>query len=397
MVKVGWLSAPASAVTGYGKITLEVCSRLTDMGHEVVNVGGRGTVITWGEKLWVNTEKGNRFLVLPCWGQVGDRGTIEYYIQRYGLEVLVSLWDSFVLHAIGRPSIPWAAHIPIDAPLTRKWANYLVNADLIVPYSKFGYNELLKHFPDFMVKYIPHAINTEVFKPRTEEEKTQLRTKWNIPKDNFMVLFVGANMGERKCIPHLMLTFKRFIEKYTDSTLYLFTNLAQWPSGSDIMGFAEELGIQHKVTMPRFNTILDSVEDEELADLYACTDITVNASLGEGFGMSILESMSCGIPVIATNNSSMSELVQGGHGWLVDTVPEETWVDIPCWVPTLQQFSPPNLRSLLRCLGEAYENPDLRKEYGRKARDFVVETYDWNMIMPKWEELLKELKETRKL
>jgi glycosyltransferase involved in cell wall biosynthesis len=90
----------------------------------------------------------------------------------------------------------------------------------------------------------------------------------------------------------------------------------------------------------------------------------------------------------------MTELVQG-HGWLVDTVPEDVWVDVPCWVPTLQRFNPPNLSSLLKCMEEAYDNPDLRKEYGRKAREFAVKNYDWSVVMPKWEELLVELKEAR--
>jgi glycosyltransferase involved in cell wall biosynthesis len=105
--------------------------------------------------------------------------------------------------------------------------------------------------------------------------------------------------------------------------------------------------------------------------------------------------MSCGTPVIATNNSSMRELVQG-HGWLVDTVPEDVWVDIPQWVPTLQRFNPPNLSSLLKCMEEAYYNPDLRKEYGRKAREHALREYDWSVVMPRWTELINELKEIRK-
>ena len=393
MLNIGWLSAPASAQTGYGKVTLEVCSRLADMGHEVYNIGGRGTTVTWGEKLWIHTDKGNRFLVLPCWGQVGDRGTVEYYIQRYGLGGLVSFLGAFVLPPIGRPSIPWAAMIPIDAPMTRKWANYLVNADMVIAYSDFGERELLKHFPDFMTKKIYHGVDTEIFRPR--ERRGELRRKWGVPEDKFMFLFVGANMGERKCIPHLMLTFKHFLEKHPDSILYLFTNLALWPSGYDIMGFAEELGIQNKVMMPRFNTILDSVEDEELAELYGCADTTINASLGEGFGLSVLESMACGIPVIATDNSSMTELVSG-HGWLVNTVPEETWIDVPCWVPTVQKFNPPDLNSLLKCMEGAYQNPDLREKYGKEGREFAVKNYDWGQIMPQWSALLEELKEARK-
>jgi glycosyltransferase involved in cell wall biosynthesis len=390
-----WLSAPASAETGYGRITKEVCSRLADLGHDVINVGGRGGTIIWGEKLWIHTDKGNRFLILPCWAQVGDRNTIEYYIKRYQREILITLWDCFVLPALGRPSIPWGAYFPIDSNFTRKWANYLINADLLITYSKFGYNEALKHYPDFMVKYIPHAVDVDLWHPRTEEEKIEIRRKWGIPEDKFMFLFVGANIGERKAPIQLMLTFKRFVKKHPNSLLYLYTNLASWPQGYDIIGFANELGIQNSIMMPAFNTILDSVEDEELAELYACADVTVNPTLGEGFGMAILESMSCGTPVIATNNSSMTELIHG-RGWLVDTVPEDVWVDIPVWVPTLSRFNPPNLNSLLSCMEEAYNNSDLRKKYGRESREFVVKNYSWDLIMPMWEELIRELREARK-
>jgi glycosyltransferase involved in cell wall biosynthesis len=45
---------------------------------------------------------------------------------------------------------------------------------------------------------------------------------------------------------------------------------------------------------------------------------------------------------------------------------------------------------------EAYNNPDLRKKYGREAREFVVKNYSWDLIMPMWEDLIKELREARK-
>jgi glycosyltransferase involved in cell wall biosynthesis len=397
MTKVGWLSAPITATTGYGKVSRDILLLLADMGYDIVNIGGRGTTITWGEKVFIQTAKGNQILVLPCWGQVGDRGTIEYYAKRYNIDVLVSLWDAFVLPAIGKPSIPYAAYIPVDAPMTRKWAYSLVNADIIVAYSRFGYNELLKHFPDFMVRYIRHGVDaTNTFKPHNvdDEDRMKLRDAWNIPRDKFVFLFLGANMGERKNVIQLLLTFKKFLDKHPDALLYLYTNMfTGFPTGYDIAGFAEQLGIPNNVMGPTFNTMLDSVEDEKLAELYACADVTVNPSLGEGFGMSILESMACGTPVIATNNSSMQELVKD-HGWLVDTVPENMWVDVPVWVPTLETFTVPNLGSLYACMEDAYDHQDLRKEYGRKSREFA-EQYDWPKIMPEWEALIKELLETR--
>jgi glycosyltransferase involved in cell wall biosynthesis len=387
------LSAPITATTGYGKVSRDILLALADLGYDVVNIGGRGSTITWGEKVYIQTPKGNQVLVLPCWGQVGDRGTIEYYVKRYNIEVLVSLWDAFVLPAIGKPSVPYAAYVPVDASMTSKWANTLINADIVTAISRFGYNELLKHFPDFMVKYISHGVDATTFKPHKLEDRMQFRDSWGIPRDKFVFLFLGANMGERKNIIQLMITFKKFVEKHPDALLYLYTNMfTGYPTGYDIAGFAEHMGIQGKVMGPTFNTMLDSVEDDKLAELYACADVTVNASLGEGFGMSILESEACGTPVIATNNSSMQELVQD-HGWLVDTVPEDVWVDCPVWVPTLQTFSVPDLTSLYLCMEDAYNNPDKRKEYGRKSRLFA-EQYDWPKIMPEWEALIKELMQT---
>ena len=395
MTKIGWLSAPISATTGYGKVSRDILLLLADMGYDVVNIGGRGAVVTWGEKIYIQTGKGNQVLVLPCWGQVGDAGTVEYYVRRYGIEVLISLWDAFVLPVIGKPSVPYAAYIPVDARMTNRWANCLAKADIVMAYSRFGYNQVLQHFPHFMVRYIPHGVDAEgTFKPCTKKERMHFRDAWGIPRKKFVFLFLGANMGERKNIMQLLYTFKKFSENHEDALLYLYTNMfTGYPTGYDIASLAEELGIPSKVMGPAFNTMLDSVEDEDLAQLYNCADVTINPSLGEGFGMSILESQACGTPVIATDNSSMHELVEG-HGWLVETVPEDMWVDYPVWVPTLQHFTVPNLSHLLACMEDAYNNPDKRKEYGRKSREFA-EQYDWAQIMPEWEALIKELTQTR--
>jgi glycosyltransferase involved in cell wall biosynthesis len=390
-MRIAWISTPLTASGGYGKVTREVCLRLADRGYEVINIGGRGTSIVLGEKFYVNTPKGNSILVLPAWGNVGDPPTINYYVQRYKIDAIISLNDAYMF-TFGKPKVPFAAYCPIDTHLTKKWCNYLLNADYIVSPSKFGYNELLKHFPDFMVKYIPHGCDTSVFRERSEEEKLEIRRRWKMPEDSFVMLSVAANWGERKCLPQIMLTFKRFLEKHTNAYLYLYTKLKESPpTGYDLMGFAEELGIEKNVMGPAFNPVLDSIDDEQLAELYSASDVYVNSSMGEGFCLPILEAMSCGVPVIGTNFSSIPELLDD-HGWLVDTVPTDVWVDCPIWVPLLCRFPIPNLNSLLECMEDAYNNPDKRKEFGRKSREHAL-NYDWEKIMPKWDELIKEMVE----
>lgn len=392
IMRVGWISTPLTARSGYGKVTKEVCFRLADMGYEVVNIGGRIQTVVLGEKFYVPTENGNRVLVLPAWGQVGDHATIEYYVRRYRLEAVISLYDAYV-HMFGKPSVPWAMQCPIDAELTKKWLTYMLNADCIVAMCDYAYNQLLKHFPDFMIRKIEHGVDTEIFHPRSQEEKLKLREKWNIPKEAFVMLNVSANWGERKSLCQLMITFKRFLERHPDAYLYLYTNLVErCPQGYDLIGFAEELEISNHVLGPKINVILDSVDDSELSELYATADVLVHPSWAEGFGLPIIEAMACGTPVIATNTTSMTELVQG-RGWLVEPVPRDVWEDVPVWIPLLSRYQVPNLNSLLECMEDAYNSPDKRLEYGKLSREYAL-NYDWSRIVPKWDSLIREMVES---
>ena len=392
-MRVGFVSAPLTSTTGYGKVTKEVCFRLADMGYEVVNVGGRLTSVVLGEKFYAWTPEGNRVLVVPVFGQTGDKATLEHYIGRYNLDVIISLYDAYVLN-FGKPSKPWAAQIPIDTHLTSSWTRYVLNADYLVSMSWFGYEELLKCFPDFMVRHIPHGCSPSVFRPRSDEERLEIRRKWGIPENVVLYLSVAANWGERKCLPQLLIAFKRLLKTHKDVMGYLYTNLRErCPQGYDLMTFAEQLGIADRVLGPKFNPMLDSVEDETLAELYAASDVLVNVSLGEGFGLSIIEAQACGIPVIATNYSSMTELVQD-RGWLVETVPRDVWEDVPVWIPLLARYPVPNLNSLLKCMNDAYDNPERRKDYGKASRKFAL-NYSWEKLMPKWDKLIKEMVEEK--
>lgn len=63
--------------------------------------------------------------------------------------------------------------------------------------------------------------------------------------------------------------------------------------------------------------LLGFVDDDDLPALYSAARMLVIPSLYEGFGLPILEAMACGVPVIASNLSSLPEIV-GKAGILVD-------------------------------------------------------------------------------
>ncbi len=50
------------------------------------------------------------------------------------------------------------------------------------------------------------------------------------------------------------------------------------------------------------------VSDSDLVDLYQAADIYMDPSLYEGFGLQVLEAMSCGTPVLCSNTTSLAEI-----------------------------------------------------------------------------------------
>ena len=91
--------------------------------------------------------------------------------------------------------------------------------------------------------------------------------------------------------------------------------------------------------------LADYVERDDLPALYSGAVAMTFPSLYEGFGLPPLEAMSCGTPVLASNSSSLPEVV-GDVGILLDPHDPTAWAD-----------------ALLRVLG----NPELRGEMSRKG------------------------------
>lgn len=77
-----------------------------------------------------------------------------------------------------------------------------------------------------------------------------------------------------------------------------------------------DLNLQDKVVLPGF------VLDEDLAYIYNKASLFVYPSLYEGFGLPPLEALSCGTPVISSNNSSLPEVI-GSAGVLINPVDEK--------------------------------------------------------------------------
>ena len=400
-MKIFWLSVSPVAATGYGRITREVVSRLLDR-HEVICLAHEADVIVWGGRKVYELPRGKKVTTLVFMNPMVNKKVcleiLTSYISMYRPDLIIAHWDAMALDFLNDLGFPFIEYIPVDGRLTEKWVSYTRYALRVITYSRFGYEEFLKWLPPSKVAYIPHGIDTNLYRP-LNTPKEELRAWLNeyveppIPEDSFLYLYVAANIGPRKLIPLLMRTFRKLASLYDDVHLLIWTNsYGQLGRAYDLLFYRHMLKLDKRVHFPKFNPILSALSEEDMVKLYNSADVYVSNSVAEGFGLPIIEALACGLPVIAPKNSSQVELVSG-CGWLVDNVDPESYVEIPIYVPYLTEYPVPDQKDLLRKMIEAYEDERLRKYYSKKAREKALE-YDWDKeIMPKWFKLLEELED----
>jgi glycosyltransferase involved in cell wall biosynthesis len=116
-----------------------------------------------------------------------------------------------------------------------------------------------------------------------------------------------------------MLAFARFHARHPDSFLALHTTPVANP-GLNLHGMAARLGISGAIGFPDgYSYDMGMITREQLAAWYRGLDVLSLCSYGEGFGLPLIEAQACGIPVITTDGSAMSELC--GGGWTVAGTP----------------------------------------------------------------------------
>jgi len=123
---------------------------------------------------------------------------------------------------------------------------------------------------------------------------------------NHYLLYVGA-IEPRKNLTLATEIFSQLIKTTNDNlpttTLqFIIVGRAGWKN-EDVFRSIKQLGLEDRVIFTGF------VEDEDLPYLYRGARLTVYLSSYEGFGLPPIESLACGTPVIAGDNSSMRETI----------------------------------------------------------------------------------------
>lgn len=147
-----------------------------------------------------------------------------------------------------------------------------------------------------------------IYRPLENRELCQqVRSKFGLEGD--FVLFVST-IEPRKNVPTLLVAYKQLRDNYRAEARLVLVGEMGWLC-DEVVSLVDKLDLRGSV---RF---LGRVSLEDLLALYNAARALVHPAFYEGFGLTPLEAMACGTPVIVSNTSSLPEVV-GDAGLLVE-------------------------------------------------------------------------------
>jgi glycosyltransferase involved in cell wall biosynthesis len=181
-------------------------------------------------------------------------------------------------------------------------------ADAIIAVSEATRNDVvdLLRVPADRVTVIPEAVDTE-FRPPSADEGRRVAATFGVP--GRYVLYVGQ-FDPRKNMEGLLSAFARAAATDKELRLVIAGDLGKL---SSFLARALE-----RTNAPRERIVVTGrVDDATLAALYAGAECLLHAALLEGFGLTPLESLAAGTPVVGYSAGAVAEVV-GDAGVLVD-------------------------------------------------------------------------------
>lgn len=168
-----------------------------------------------------------------------------------------------------------------------------------------------KYANSVMIDYVPHFYDNNEYYAISRSKFNDLRRGNKIGVDDFVILFNSINM-HRKNLQLVIKAFSSFVKEHKDSVLIIKT-------------VSSEIGFDISVLLDYFDCVanvrvIDTNEMDigSMRSLYNMSNCVVNASHAEGFGLSILESLCCGVPVIIVETGGLVDSYNCGTNDIID-------------------------------------------------------------------------------
>lgn len=274
--------------------------------------------------------------------------------------------------------VPVIAYMPVDgANMSRNIAPKLNALAAAVWYTRFGFEQARVSGFDGARHVIPHGIDTSLFRP---VDRSLAREALGLPEDAFIVGNVNRNQP-RKRLDVTIRYFAEWTAKHRVRDARLLLHCAKQDAGWDLEGLAAHHRIADRVIFTGSENIRDAGDAGIMPLIYSALDVQVSTTLGEGWGLTTMEGMACGIPQIVPEWAALGEWAKPA-------------VRIPCSThlahPEINTIGAlPDMKPFISKLHDLYRNPRRRQLLSRQGLRFVsAAEFHWGNVAGQLEKVI---------
>lgn len=258
-------------------------------------------------------------------------------------------WRPDIIHAhintAGVPAVIIAKKYRIPTVITEHSSNFLLHkltrlgtlrakfvmnrSDFILPVSKALEMGIKSYGIKNQFEVVPNVVDTKMFYPPSNKKRN----------DKKKMLFVGL-LKPVKGIPFLLKALAQLKEKRQD---FILDIVGDGSNRKEYEQLTEELGLGRMVEFHGFKT------KEEVSAFMRKCDFFVQPSLYETFGVTYIEAMACGKPIVATQLSALEEKINEDRGILVRPKDADTLAKaIDSMLDHYQNYSPEKISQYVK-------------------------------------------------
>jgi GT2 family glycosyltransferase len=282
--------------------------------------------------------------------------------------------DAFGRVRGGQPRIGWTM-LEVDG-LPASWVEGCNSMDEVWVPASFNIDSFRSSGVRAPVKVMPLAVDIDYFNPSIEGFR---------PSSHFTFLSV-FEWGERKAPEVLLQTFASEFKPSEDVLLLL----SVFNRDPHVDVEAEVARMDLPPSAPIVLMVNPEFAGYQMGALYRSADCFVLPTRGEGWGMPVLEAMSCGLPAIATSWGGVADFLHQGVGYPLEV---RSMIAAEARCPYYEGFrwadpDAGHLRSLMR---EVVDNPSEASRRGAAAAAEVASKYSWQHAAARVKSRLLEL------
>jgi glycosyltransferase involved in cell wall biosynthesis len=244
--------------------------------------------------------------------------------------IVLTAWGSDVIPADGE-------HIGSVTNTLNRWA--IAGSDRVTAASRYLSDWIMRASPEAVVDIVPFGVDTTLFRPHSDEDRTNERLTIGIVK----------SLEPRYGIDVAIRAMAIVVRSVPDAHLII---AGTGTEEADLRSLVTNLGLETHVTF------VGRVPHDDVPDLMATFDVLVNPTVvPESFGVVILEASAMEIPIVATDVGGVPDVC----------VRDETGILVPPRDPNV----------LADAIVLLASDPDLRTSMGIAGRSFVKGRFAW--------------------